>query len=87
MTPTRARLQVSFAETGKPRLAVAPPGSSVAWTAASPAVAAPTRLRLSQISAPRPGSACSRRCVPCQRASGAVLVLRYLEDLPEVDRR
>ena len=30
-----------FPEAGKPRLAVASPGSSVAWTAASPVVAAP----------------------------------------------
>jgi hypothetical protein len=36
MTPTRARRQASFPEAGKPRLAVAPPGSSAAWTAASP---------------------------------------------------
>src|SRR5260221_1607896 len=55
----------SSPEAGKPRQAAAPPGSSVAWTAASPAVAAPTSIPTSRatMSGSVPG------CAPSSSAS------------------
>ena len=61
-----------FPEAGKPRLAVASPGSSVAWTAASPAVAAPTSIPTSR--ATMSGSVSG--CAPSSSASALSPVAR-----------